>query len=143
MSNNEQQSAEWACQQLLNKLIHLLDQGRWEEVSKCFTDDAQFYRPSDPVNAVVGRANILEAFSKRPPKITTHLLSNSWFEGYTGSEITAQSRVLLVSGAASETRPAPADPKLFVGDFVDSFRKVDGQWLIAIRKGKIDLSFGS
>lgn len=143
MSDGERQAAEWECQQLLNKMIHLLDQGRWDELALCFTKDAKFFRPSDPVNAVVGRDNIHKAFSSRPPKITCHLLASCWFDNYTGTSLQAQSRILLMSGAASEDRPAAADPKIFIGDFVDEFSKVDGRWLVASRKGKIDLSFGS
>ncbi len=143
MSDNEQRVAEWDCQQLLNKMIHLLDGARWDELALCFTEDAKFYRPSDPVNAVIGRANIHDAFAKRPPKITNHLLSNCWFQNYTGSEMTAQSRVLVLSGNPGEKLPAPAEGKLMIGEFVDDFRNVDGQWLIACRKGRIDLAFGS
>jgi hypothetical protein len=143
MSDDERRAAEWDCQQLLNKMIHLLDNGRWDELAECFTEDAEFYRPSDPVNAVVGRAAIHKAFSGRPPSITSHQLASCWFQDYTGTELRAQSRILLMAGAASEERPAPANAKAFIGEFVDDFRKVDGQWLLARRKGRIDLAFGS
>ncbi len=140
--DSEQRAAEWDCQQLLNRMIHLLDQARWEELAQCFAEDAMFYRPSDPHNAVVGRANILEAFASRPAKITCHMLANCWFENFTGLSMRSQSRVLLLSGAASDSRPAAADGKMLIGEFIDEFRKIDGQWLIASRKGKIDLAFG-
>ena len=142
MNGSDQQAAEWQCQQLLNKMIHLLDGGRWEELSMCFSEDASFYRPADPDNAVVGRANILDAFAKRPPRITQHMLANSWFENFTGATMRAHSRVLVMSGAPSEKLPAPAEGKLMIGEFTDDLRKVDGRWLVAVRKGKIDLAFG-
>ena len=114
MSDDERRAAEWDCQQLLNKMIHLLDNGRWDELAECFTVDAEFFRPSDPVNAVVGRAAIHKAFSGRPPSITSHQLASCWFQDYTGTELRTQSRILLMAGAASEERPAPANAKVSV-----------------------------
>lgn len=142
MSDSERQAAEWECQQLLNRMIHLLDGGRWDELALCFTEDATFYRPADPNTAVVGRQAIHEAFSKRPPRITNHMLANSWFQDYTGQSMRAVSRVLVLSGSPAEKLPAPAEGKMMIGEFTDDFRKVDGQWLVSCRKGRIDLAFG-
>ncbi|MGE3247201.1 MAG: hypothetical protein AB7J19_12825, partial [Beijerinckiaceae bacterium] len=79
----------------------------------------------------------------RPPRITNHMLANTWFEGYTGTEMQARSRVLLLSGSPAEKLPAPAEGKLIIGEFSDTLRKAGGQWLIAERKGRLDLAFGA
>ncbi|MGE3642696.1 MAG: nuclear transport factor 2 family protein [Beijerinckiaceae bacterium] len=143
MSSSEQRAAEWECQQLLNKAIHLLDSGRWDDLALCFTEDAAFFRPTDPNNGIIGREAIHKAFSSRPPRITNHMLANTWFEGYTGTEMQARSRVLLLSGSPAEKLPAPAEGKLIIGEFSDTLRKAGGQWLIAERKGRLDLAFGA
>ncbi|MDX9874847.1 MAG: nuclear transport factor 2 family protein [Spongiibacteraceae bacterium] len=141
MERSARVQIEWECQQLLNRVTMLLDNGSWAELAACYTEDAVLYRPSDPTNGVRGREAILRSFEARPPRISCHLLANTVFDVVSATDVRAFSRVLLMTGAPSETAPAPADKTLLAGSFEDRLVLTNEGWRVASRQGTIELQY--
>ena len=144
MTTIDQMHLQWECQQLLNKVLLLMDSADWESLVNCYTDDAELARPTDPLNPIRGRDDILASFHARPPKTTCHLLANSVFSIEDAQTVSATSRALLMSGpaiAAGGGYPVVADSQLFAGTFHDTFVKVNDLWLIQKRVGSIELKY--
>ncbi|MFC7047883.1 nuclear transport factor 2 family protein [Emcibacter nanhaiensis] len=141
MTGEEKRAIEWYCQQLLNRITNLLDQGRWQELADCYTEDATLARPSDPDNPFRGRAEILASLEARPPRTTCHLLTNSMFEVKSPTEVLAFSRVLLISGDAGNGGAIETANPLLVGSFTDELKKTGEGWQIHNRQGSIDIKY--
>lgn len=129
------------CQQFLNRVTSLIDAGQWEELALCYTEDGILFRPSDSENGIEGRAAILESFITRPPRITCHMLANTYCEIIGSDNVIATSRVWLVASAIEGKRPLKADSNMMIGSFVDTLVRVNEQWLIQCRKGGIELKY--
>ena len=142
-STTERMQIEWQCQQFLFRVASLLDGAQWQALAQCYTEDAQLFRPSDPNTAIYGRKAILESFYQRAPRSSCHLISNICFDIHAAGQITASSKVLLVTGSISEQLPVIADENILVGSFVDQLVQIDDQWLIQQRKGRIELKYCS
>ncbi|SBS25220.1 Nuclear transport factor 2 (NTF2) domain protein [Marinomonas aquimarina] len=135
---------EWQCQKLVTRSINLLDQGRWQELADCYAEDGVLYRPSAPLEKVAGRAAILQSFMARPVKETCHALSNMEVTLQSPTAATVVSRVVLFSGehkAPDIETIVAAKGNVFIGRFVDQLKKVDGEWVIALRQGSIELNY--
>ena len=142
MTREETHLIQWECQQLLNRVMMLMDSARWEDLAACYTEDAVLFRPSDPDNGVEGREAILTSFRARAPRTTCHMLANSVFDVQSPLLVRATSRVLLISGEADQVHPAMAHRKLLAGTFIDDLAMVGGEWLIRRRVGSIELAYG-
>lgn len=135
---------EWQCQKLVTHTINLLDQCRWQELSECYTEDAVLYRPSAPLDGIIGREAILKSFTERPEKETCHALSNMEVTLHTPMSATVTSRVVLFSGeqkAKDIETIISAKANVFIGRFVDELKNVEGAWKIAKRQGSIELNY--
>ncbi|MGD8324886.1 MAG: nuclear transport factor 2 family protein [Gammaproteobacteria bacterium] len=142
MDRDNRTSIQWECQQLLNRVTNLIDGRQWEELVDCYLDDGVLFRPSDPDNGIVGRAAILRSLKARPPSTTCHLLANTEFDVLTSSRVVARSRVWLANGPTSIGGPVQAKAPLLIGSFEDTLVYDGERWLIAERKGSIELKFG-
>ena len=142
MDRSERAVIEWECQQLLNRVTNLIDARQWDALVDCYLKDGVLFRPSDPHNGIVGREAILQSLRERPPGITCHLLANAEFDVLSSSRVIARSRVWLAGGPAEAGGPVAARPPLLIGGFVDTLVYRDDRWLIAERKGSIELKFG-
>ncbi len=134
---------QWGCQQLqqlLNRVIYLTDRQAWEALSQCYTEDAVLSRPSDPENAIHGRANILASFKARTRRTAAHLLGNTLFTQKAEGRIEGISRVWLVSSTDSETFPVIADGEILVGTFVETFVREGRNGLLDAGMGVLKLS---
>ncbi len=141
MDRQEKSSIQQECQQLLHRVTMLLDNGQWEALAGCYTEDAILYRPSDADSGIVGRDAIYQSFCDRPPRISCHIIANTVFENVTATHVVAVSRVWLVTGAAGEAMPVMADSQLMIGSLTDTLVRVEEQWLIQSRKGSIELKY--
>ncbi|WP_417320257.1 nuclear transport factor 2 family protein [Emcibacter sp.] len=141
MTEDERRAIEWDCQQLLNRVTRLLDEGRWQELADCYTEDAVLARPSDPENPFRGRAEILKSLEARPPRVSCHLLSNCLFDIKEPDLVHAHSRVLLMSAEPGEDAPLQTNTPILVGSFSDQLAKIDGRWLIRKRQGSVDIKY--
>lgn len=140
MDRHLQAITQIECQQFLNRVTMLMDEGQWQDLANCYTEDAVLFRPSDANTGIVGRSAIVESFKARPPRTSCHILANSVFEIKDSEKVIAKSRVWLVAGEASDVFPVKGDGKLMVGSFIDTLIRVDNQWLIKCRKGTIELT---
>ena len=141
MERQEKATIQLECQQLLNRATMLLDNGQWQELANCYTDDAVLFRPSDSGNGIEGRAAIYESFYTRPSRTSCHILANSVCEVITKEKVVANSRVWLVTGEAGDTFPVKADSKLMIGSFEDILVRIGDEWLIQLRRGGIELKY--
>ena len=142
MDRSQYSVIEWECQQLLNRVTNLIDARQWEALIDCYLEDGVLFRPSDPDNGIVGREAILQSMKARPPGTTCHLLANSEFDVLNERNVVARSRVWLASGPAETNGPVQARPPMLIGSFVDTLVYRADRWLIAERKGSIELAFG-
>jgi hypothetical protein len=148
MDRSDRTVIQWECQQLLNRVTNLIDSRQWEVLVECYLEKGVLYRPSDPDNGIFGREAILQSLRGRPPAVTCHLLANSEFDVVSAVRVIARSRVWLASGSADATAQAPAAgavtarPPLLIGSFVDTLVRSDDRWMIAERRGGIELRFG-
>lgn len=143
MTTIEQIQIQWECQQLLNRVLLLMDSADWHLLVGCYANDGELARPTDPHNLIKGRDDILASFQKRPPKTTCHLLANSVFSVRDPEIVNATSRALLMSGpaASNDQYPVDAGPELLAGTFRDTLVKVNKQWLIKKRVGSLELKY--
>lgn len=135
---------EWQCQKLVIHSVNLLDQCRWQELSECYTEDAELYRPSAPLEKIEGRDAILASFNARPEKETCHALSNIEVSVIDSESAQVTSRVALFAGNEKVQHVGDigkAKTDVFIGRFIDCVRKIDGHWLIAKRQGSIELHY--
>lgn len=137
----EQAVIGWECQQLLNRMTNLMDQQQWQALALCYTEDAILSRPSDPNNPIRGRQAILESLIARPPRTSGHSIVNSVFTITSENEVSAESRVWLISGPANEASPVVANTPLLIGSFTDQIKRQGNQWLVAQRDGSIEIKF--
>jgi pimeloyl-ACP methyl ester carboxylesterase/ketosteroid isomerase-like protein len=124
-----------ACTQQVNHYARLNDAGAYAELSKMFTEDAIFARPSDPHNPVRGRAAIRESFESRPPRRTLHVIFNVRVAVESPTRAVATSDVILIS-AEDSALAAPVITR-FQGSFTDVLRRVGNEWLFAEKRGQI------
>ena len=142
MDRSKRAIIQWECQQLLNRVTNLIDSRQWEALVDCYLEDGVLFRPSAPDNGIVGREAILQSMKERPPGITCHLLANSEFDVLNDRSVVARSRVWLAGGPAEADSPVKARPPMLIGSFVDTLAYRDERWLIAERRGSIELKFG-
>lgn len=139
MDRSNRSMIQWECQQLLNRVTNLIDSRQWGALVDCYLEDGVLFRPSDPDNGIVGRQAILQSLQERPPGITCHLLANSEFDVLSAVHVVARSRVWLANGPPEADGPVEAKRPLLIGSFVDTLVYRDARWLIAERKGSIEL----
>lgn len=129
------------CEQLVLEAVACTDANQAQGLAALFADDAVLVRPGGV--ALQGRAAILQAYAARPAdRITRHLVSNIRFHLVTAEQARATSYVQVWSGSMADEagalgRPARQAPS--VGEFDDSFRRVDGRWMIARREARFIL----
>ncbi len=124
-----------ACTRQINHYARLNDAGAYAELSKMFTQDAVFARPSDPHNPIRGRAVIRESFESRPPRRTLHVIFNVRVAVESPTRALATSDVILIS-ADDSALAAPVITR-FQGSFTDVLRRVGNEWLFAEKRGQI------
>ncbi|WP_157959151.1 alpha/beta fold hydrolase [Marinomonas shanghaiensis] len=135
---------EWQCQKRVTHSINLLDQGRWQELADCYTEDGVLFRPSAPTEKIEGREAILASFTARPAKETCHVLANQETQIIHAEHAIVTSRVVLFAAnkkAESLESMVQANADVFIGRFVDELKRVQGEWLIAKRQGSIELHY--
>ncbi|MGW1047815.1 nuclear transport factor 2 family protein [Streptomyces sp. NPDC002586] len=134
---------ERACERLIVGFVHRLDLGEPASVAELFTEDGVWEWPSPgDGRRIRGREALRAYFGSRPAdRLSRRLMSNvlvtvtgpdtagavSYFTTY---------RVDGYEGGA----PIPAGPPVQVGHYADTFRRVDGTWLITSRT--LHLPFG-
>jgi hypothetical protein len=137
MNLNDRISIERECSRLIYKYAYLNDERNFELLADLFTEDAVLYRPASPLQAVTGRAAILEAFKKRPADMATfHVCSDIIVDAESEFAASARSRILLMSGTRTDESTIPKDTKPAVpGSFRDRFQLTEKGWKFKERHG--------
>lgn len=124
-----------ACSQQILRFAALNDANDHDGLAKLFTERGEFARPSAPDEIIVGRDAILEAFKKRPRRKSLHLVSNVIIDVLGATEAVADSLVTLYS---AQEGAEVAQPPYLLGRFLDRLVLVEGQWVFASRRGRIE-----
>ena len=135
---------EWQCQKRVTHSINLLDQGRWQALANCYTEDGVLFRPSAPTVKIEGREAILASFTSRPAKETCHVLANQETQIINTKHAVVTSRVVLFAANKKVDHiesMVQANTDVFIGRFVDELKMIEGEWLIAKRQGSIELHY--
>ena len=125
MTRDEARAIEWDCARLIAHYANLNDAARWSDLAALFAPNGRMARPSAPDMWIEGREAILAAFLSRPARTTRHVCSNIVVDVISDDEATAESAMLMFTGAA-----AP-----LVGSFLDRFRYTSEGWRFAERHG--------
>jgi hypothetical protein len=143
LSETERAVIEWRCAQLIHRFALLNDARRFDEAAPLFAEDCIFGRPTAPDDPMVGRDAIIAALKARPPRITRHIVSNIVIEVVSPTEARGESYVTLLTAPAladGQALPVKADAVQSVGGFSERFKKVDGEWVFAERRGYLTLT---
>ena len=124
-----------ACTRAIITFATLNDAGEYEQLSKLFSEDGKFARPSDPENFIIGRNAILDAMQARAPRKTRHLVSNIDVT-VTGTD-TARASSSISAYAAAPGSDVVALP-ILIGRYEDEFVRQGDSWLFSCRKGSVD-----
>ncbi|MFF7973507.1 nuclear transport factor 2 family protein [Streptomyces sp. NPDC007905] len=132
--------AERACERLIVEFVHRLDLGEPASVAELFTEDGCWRWPEDG-RRIEGREALRAYFGSRPAdRLSRRLMSNVLVRVISPEAARAVSyfSTYRVDGYAGEV--VPAGPPVQVGHYEDTFRRVDGAWLLASRT--LHLPFG-
>ncbi|MET7679686.1 nuclear transport factor 2 family protein [Streptomyces sp. NPDC005423] len=128
--------AERACERLVLDFVRRLDLGEPSSVAELFTEDGvwEWPPPNGDGRRSEGRAALRKYFGARPvDRLSRRLMSNvlvTLVQPDTAIS-TAYFTTYRVDGHHGEF--VPAGPPVQVGHYEDTFRKVDGEWLMATR----------
>jgi hypothetical protein len=132
---------ERACERVIVEFVHRLDLGDSGSVAELFTRDGVWEWPHDE-RRVEGREALRAYFASRPAdRLSRRLMTNILVTAASSTEARATSylttfRVDGYPGSGFVPPPLPAN----VGHYDDTFRFVDGRWLIVHRS--LFLAFG-
>lgn len=130
MDADTRRGIETACERLIHRFALLNDAHDHDALADLFVEDGSFARPSDPANAVTGRAAIRAFFAGRPKRRTRHVMANVVVDVCDAASARAKSYVVLYAGERGD--------QVMVGDFDDSFRRdADETWKFADRRGSL------
>jgi hypothetical protein len=121
-----------AIQELMALYSRAIDFGRWEEMPEFFTDDCTLdfgalmgqHRGKDGIRAFAGTLSKLGLTMR-------HYVSNCIITG-DGEKADATTYVLAFTGPKGSLQPT-------TGRYEDQLRKVNGRWLLHVRRGIIEM----
>ncbi|MFI1769812.1 nuclear transport factor 2 family protein [Streptomyces sp. NPDC020800] len=126
--------AERACERLIVELVRRLDLGEPSTVSDLFTPDGVWEWPYDQ-RRIEGREALREYFGSRPvDRLSRRMCTNILVtvDSPDTARATTYFATYRVDGYTEGSLVAPRLPAN-IGHYEDTFRKVDGIWLLASR----------
>jgi hypothetical protein len=139
MNATERMTIEWACERLCRQYNIYSDLSDFDSLCALFTDDALFIRPTMPDVEIKSRAEILAAFSKRPPITVQHQMNNCVVDVQSPTEATGIC-VLAFLMAPGTDMPLPRiGGPIHFGEFRDRFVLTADGWKFAERRGRMVL----
>ncbi|MFB7636544.1 nuclear transport factor 2 family protein [Streptomyces sp. NPDC056149] len=133
--------AERACERLIIGFVHRLDLGDPGSVAELFTDDGVWEWPHAQ-RRVAGREALREYFGSRPgDRLSRRLMTNILVSVTSPTTATATSYLTTYRVDGFVDGMVPPQLPTNVGHYEDTFRKVDGIWLLATRT--THLAFGA
>jgi reactive intermediate/imine deaminase len=138
----EQLLAERACERLILDFVHRLDLGEPASVAELFTEDGRWeWPPPGDGRRSEGREALRKYFGARPAdKLSRRVMSNVRVTVTSADTAEATSYFTTYRVEGWTGGMVPAGPPVQVGHYEDTFRRVDGQWLLASRT--LHLPFG-
>jgi hypothetical protein len=133
--------AERACERVIVEFIHRLDLGEPGSVAELFTEDGVWHWPHGD-RRIEGREALGAYFAGRPvDRLSRRLMTNLLVTVETAT--TARAVLYLTTYRVDGYTGGMIAPRLpaNVGHYEDTFRKVDGHWLLATRT--VHLPFGA
>ncbi|MFJ9897406.1 nuclear transport factor 2 family protein [Streptomyces sp. NPDC091280] len=130
---SQQLIAERACERVVLDFVRQLDLGEPSSVAELFTEDGSWEWPEGN-RLIEGRQALRTYFGARPAdRLSRRLMSNVLVTLTSpGSAIsTAYFTTYRIDG--HHGGQVPAGPPVQVGHYEDTFRRVEGSWLIATR----------
>ena len=121
--------AERACERLIIDYAALVDAARWDAVAALYSADGRMSRPTAPDDFIEGRDAILTSFLARPLRKTRHICANIRITIEGAARATAQSQILLFTGA---------DQHPLVGSYSDILVNDGDVWRFLERRGSLD-----
>ncbi|MFE9809816.1 nuclear transport factor 2 family protein [Streptomyces sp. NPDC005227] len=133
--------AERACERLVLELVRRLDLGEPGTVGDLFTVDGVWEWPHDG-RRIVGREALRAYFGSRPADRLSRRMCTNILVTVDSSDAAAATTYFATYRVDGYTAGTLLPPRLpaNVGHYEDTFRRVDGQWLIATRR--LHLPFG-
>jgi hypothetical protein len=140
MDYQERQEAEQACIRLINQYANLNDRQDWDAVSRLYTENARFARPSGNGEFVEGREAIMASMNARPPRAQRHVVSNIVVDVEGPATARAFSVILLFQGepAPEGELPVMSANSPLVGWYRDLIVQTPHGWRFAERVGGLD-----
>ncbi|WP_149827902.1 nuclear transport factor 2 family protein [Streptomyces tailanensis] len=126
--------AERACERVILELVRRLDLGEPSTVSDLFTPDGVWDWPYDQ-RRIEGREALRKYFGSRPvDRLSRRMCTNILVtvDSPDTAAATTYFATYRVDGYAEGTLVAPRLPAN-IGHYQDTFRKIDGTWLLATR----------
>ncbi len=140
MTDNDRLLIERACERLVMQFCHFNDFGELDRMADLFAEDGSFARPLDPTNPTHGRAAILAMLQARGPRLSRHFMSNILIDVISPDEARGVSYVtFLTTTDVDLPRPVAPEPKIFAGEYRDSFVRTADGWKIKSRQGNLTM----
>ncbi|MFF0628537.1 nuclear transport factor 2 family protein [Streptomyces sp. NPDC004296] len=137
----DQLLAERACERLIIDFVHRLDLGDPGSVAELFTADGIWEWPYGN-RRITGREALREYFGSRPAdRLSRRLMTNVLVSVISATTATATSYLTTYRVDGFVDGIVPTRHPTNVGHYEDTFRKVDGTWLLATRT--THLAFGA
>ncbi|MCC0093635.1 nuclear transport factor 2 family protein [Streptomyces flavotricini] len=125
--------AERACERLIVEFVRRLDLGEPGSVADLFTPDGSWAWPAGD-RRVEGRTALRDYFGGRPAdRLSRRMCTNVLVTVASADEATATSYFVTYRVDGYSEGIAAPRPPVQVGHYEDTFRKVDGTWLLATR----------
>ena len=142
MDSVEQLLAERACERLILGFVHRLDLGEPSSVAELFTEDGSWeWPPPGDGRRAEGREALRAYFGSRPgDRLSRRIMSNVLVTVTSPDAATATSYFTTYRVDGWSGGMVPPGPPVQVGHYEDTFRRVNGTWLLASRT--LHLPFG-
>ncbi|MFE2297055.1 nuclear transport factor 2 family protein [Streptomyces sp. NPDC059445] len=129
----ERMLAERACERIIVDFVHRLDLGDPSSVAELFTPDGVWHWPFGD-RRIEGREALRAYFASRPEdRLSLRLMTSILVT--VESEVTARAVSYLTTYRVDGYSGGMIGPRLpaNIGHYEDTFRKIDGAWLLAGR----------
>lgn len=124
-------TAERACERLIVEFVHELDLGEPGRVAALFTADG-VWEWAEGDRRIEGRDGLRAYFGARPAdRLSRRICTNVLVTLTSGSTATATTYFTTYRVDGHSGGMLPPRPPTQVGHYEDTFRKVDGRWLLS------------
>lgn len=140
MDQVEEQLIKAQCQELILRFALLNDTQQYEELAALFVEDGVFFRPLKPNNGLAGRRAIFEDLNAKPTGLKSfHVCTNILISVQSATQASGLTYFTVYLGSqrpSEQGQPEPFEGKIYVGQYIDEFRRYDRQWYFQSRRGR-------